>query len=487
MSDREFAVRLGRQALGRRAVTLIGAAAALALIAGGGSLLRAESATTTPVQLTMVGRTTSVCTVSPKSPSRATIAAVTVRREPAREGQLRAEQLSGGKAGLEITEPGTGTTLARDKDPLLLQAEGVMATGTSAAVLGAAGQGEQAGLMAAPCLPPGTVHWFPGVGSSSTEKTELILTNPDDSQAEVDLRFFGRRGRVAVPGSPNIAVDARASRMISLSSLVQTDGPLTVAVRTSSGRVAAIARKVRSNKLAPAGADWQLSSAVPATTVIIPAVPDGEGGRRLIVSNPGTARATVTISALGIQGEYAPSGAASVDLVPESTAELDLTAGLAGEAGAIKLTSDQPVTGTVVSTGHRDSAQDDLAVSSAAAPLVGDGVSAIATTAATDSDLILSNGTDADTPVTFEVFSYAGVSLRTDNVLLAANSTATRRLNTPPPSYVVVRVPAGSGIYGGVRLAQPEGDIAGLSTIPLTSPDVASRAPAVAPDPGVGR
>jgi uncharacterized protein DUF5719 len=487
MSDREFAVRLGRRTLGRRTVTLLAATTALVVIGVGGSLLGAETASTASTRQTAVGRTTSVCTLSTKEGGRSLIAAVAIRREIDRPGELRAEQLSRHEAALEITEQGKGKTLGQEKGPLLLHAEGAMASGASAVVLRSGDRGENSGLLAAPCLPPSTAHWFPGVGSSGNEKTELILTNPDDTQAEVDLRFFGRQGRVPVPGSPNITVSGRTSRTVTLSSLVQADGPVTVAVRASSGRVAATARKVRSNKLAPAGADWQAGSAAPAMTMVIPAIPEGEGNRRLVVSNPGTARATVSISALGITGEFAPTGAESVDLAPEASAELDLTAGLAGEPGAIKLTSDQPVTGAVVSTGRRTGAQDDLAISAATAPLVREGVSAIATGASTDSELIVTNGTEVDTPVTFEVFSYAGVSLRTDEVLLAANTTATRRLSTPAPSYVVVRVPAGSGVYGGVQLTQPEGNIAGLTTIPLTSPDLASRAPAVVPDAAVGR
>ena len=47
----------------------------------------------------------------------------------------------------------------------------------------------------------------------------------------------------------------------------------------------------------------------------------------------------------GFQGPYAPSGAASVDVPPESTATVSLEHGLAGEAAGIKLTSDVPVTG----------------------------------------------------------------------------------------------------------------------------------------------
>jgi Family of unknown function (DUF5719) len=487
MSDRDLSVRLGRRTLGRRAVSLLGVIAGLVLIGGGGSLLGAESATTSANRTASPGRTTNVCTVSKDKDSRSSVAAVAVRREPDRPGELRVEPLSGGEGKLEITDQGKGKTLAEPDGPVLVSAVGMMATAASAAVLETASTGEQAGLMAAPCSPPSTVHWFPGIGSSDTNKTELILTNPDDSQAVVDLRFFGRDGRVAVPGSPNIAVAGRSTRTVSIGTLVHTEGPLSVAVRTSSGRIAAVARVLQRFKQSAAGADWQVAAAAPATSVVIPAIPDGDGVRRLTVTNAGTVRAAVTISALGVQGAFAPAGAETVDLEPESTAEVDLAAGLAGEPGAIKLTSDQPVTGAVLSTARRESAQGDVALQSAAIPLVRDGVSAIATVNGTDSDLILTNGSEEDTPVTFEVFSYAGVSLRTDDVLLAANTTATRRLTSPAPSYVVVRVPHGSGVYGGVRLEQPEGDVAGLATIPLTSPDVAGRAPVPVPNPAVGR
>ena len=145
------------------------------------------------------------------------------------------------------------------------------------------------------------------------------------------------------------------------------------------------------------------------------------------------------------------------------------------------------MTGSVIYSSRRSGAQGDIAIQSAAVPLVGSGVSAVATTDVADTNLILSNGTEADTQVSFEVFSYEGVLLRKDEVFLSANSTATRRLNSPAPSYVVVSVHAGSGIYGGVVLAQPEGSVAGLATLPLTSPDLASRVPEVVADTSVGR
>ncbi len=55
MSDRDLTVRLGRRTLGRRAVSLLGVTAALVLIGGGGSLLGAESATTSANRTALAG------------------------------------------------------------------------------------------------------------------------------------------------------------------------------------------------------------------------------------------------------------------------------------------------------------------------------------------------------------------------------------------------------------------------------------------------
>jgi hypothetical protein len=262
---------------------------------------------------------------------------------------------------------------------------------------------------------------------------------------------------------------------------------LGLAIQASEGRVAAVARRTRTSGLTPAGVDWQLPSSSPSTTTLIPSVPSDAGARQLVVTNPSTTRAAVTVEVLGIQGPFAPAGADAVEIQPESSATLDLAPGLAGEAATIRLTSDQPVTGAVISTSQRSGAQADLAVQSAAAPLVRTGVSALATADNVDAELSISNGGANDTPVTFEILSLQGVVLRSDDVLLTPGTTATRRLSSPAPSYVVVHVPAGSAVVGGVVLTQSDGDIAGLATVPLTSPDLASRAPSTRPDPAVGR
>jgi hypothetical protein len=196
----------------------------------------------------------------------------------------------------------------------------------------------------------------------------------------------------------------------------------------------------------------------------------------------------VAVEVLGLSGPFAPAGADTVEVAPESTVTVGLEAGLAGESASIRLRSSTPVSAAVVSTSSRSNAVPDLAVQSATPALVRRGVSAVATTTgSTASELVLSNGGDTDAAVTFGVLSYAGVTLRQDEILLAAGGSATRRITSPGASYVVVSVPDGSAVVGSVTLTAPEGDVAGLATIPLTSPDVASRAPRVEQDPAVAR
>lgn len=406
---------------------------------------------------------------------------------PAPEGRLTLSRLGADKTDLTIDQQGRGATLDQAAAPVLMLSEGSMATTASGAVLSDNSDGPEAGLEAAPCLPPTTSAWFPGLASGSDDRTELVLSNPDDAQAEVDLRFYGRTGRVVVPGSPGVVVAARSSRSISLTSLVDAEGPLSASVSATVGRVSAVARRIRTDGNRPAGADWVVPAATPALTAVIPAVPGEDGSRELVVTNPSTVRATVQVKVLGLQGPYAPVGAESLVLAPESSGTVSLREGLAGGAAGVEVTGDQPVTAAVTSTSSRRGAQVDIAVQSASPALVRTGVSAIATSDGTDSELVLSNGGDTDAQVRFDVLSYDGVVLRTDSVLIAADGSATRRLASPAPSYVVVHVPDGSSVVGGVVLTRGEGAVAGLSTIPLTSPDVASRAPRVEMDPAAGR
>jgi Family of unknown function (DUF5719) len=488
MSD----LRIRGLTLPRRRVIALGAVlVALLFIVGGGTLLGQERAASNAGRTPLVGRTTTICTTS-AAPSgepagKTEVSAVSVREAPGRTGLLTGSTIKSKPSELKLTEPGKGAQQSGVTSPVVISADGSMASASSAVIVGDVMDGPEVGLKAAPCLAPATSHWFSGLGATDADRTDLILSNPDDAQAQVDLRFYGRSGRVAVPGSPGVLIRAHESRTVSLSSLVEVEGVLSVAVQASEGRVTAVAKRTQTDQLKPAGVEWQIPSASPSTVVVIPGVPEGPGERELVVTNPSRTRARVAVQILGFQGPYEPSGAASLDVPPESTATVSLEDGLARQAASVKLTSNLPVTGSVTSTSRRGGAGIDLAVQSAAVPLIRSGVSAVATSNVSDSELIVSNSGDGDVQLSFEVLSYEGVRLRTDDVVLGPNSTATRRLNSPAPSYLVVKVPDDSSIVGGVVLTQPDRDVAGLATIPLGSPDLASRAPATRPDYSVGQ
>ena len=137
---------------------------------------------------------------------------------------------------------------------------------------------------------------------------------------------------------------------------------------------------------------------------------------------------------------------------PESTAEISVAAGLAGAAAGIELTSDQPVTGSVISEAIGTDALPDLAVQSAAAPIVRTGVVPLVHLDKTEAELVLSNGGDERRALSFDVYGYDGVKIDDDDVLLVPHATATRRLDVGEAAYLVVSV-------AGERVSGRRGDV----------------------------
>lgn len=477
----------GRSDAPRRILTVLVAIAAVALVVVGGTALRPQAAPLRQSQVPLVGRTTTVCTTSPAEDATATVSAVAVRKAPGREGTLTGTAIGSSTPMLTVDRQGFGDQQDAPDTPVVLSGEGVMATAGSGMVTSSAGSGEESGLMAAPCTSPATEHWFVGVGASPSYRTELVLTNPDASQAEVDLRFYGRSGIVVVPGSPGLTIEGGSTRTVSLDTLTTVDGPLTVSVRASTGRVAAVALDRSSVDFEPTGADWQVPAVAPAPSVVIPGIPEGAGARTLVVANPGSTRAQVMVSVLGVDGAFAPTGAEALDVPPESTAEVSVAEGLAGAAAGIQLSSDQPVTGSVISSALGEDALPDMAVQSATPAIVRTGVVPLVHLDKADARLVLSNGGDGDVSLSFEVYGYDGVKLDDDDMLLVPHATATRRIDVDEAAYLVVTAPADAPVVGGVTFLASSGGIAGVATVPVTSPDVAARAPQVQFDPTVGR
>jgi hypothetical protein len=281
--------------------------------------------------------------------------------------------------------------------------------------------------------------------------------------------------------------------VIGVDSMINSGEPLSVEVVATRGRVAALARDYRTKGNDPRGADWHPGSAAPATTVIIPGVPDGAGARQLAVANPGRTPAAVEIAALGLQGEFVPAGGDRIDVPAEGTAIVELGPGLVEQAAAIKLTSDQPVTGAVRSDAPAedasgDKAVPDFAVQAAAAPLRQVGVLPFVGETSLESRLVLSHVGADPVELTVEVFSLAGVSTGTEKITVAASSTVSRAITSPLPGYLVIKAPENAGVYAGlVQQSTGNSDVAGITSFAVSSPDVADRIRPASYDPWAAR
>ncbi|MBK7821627.1 MAG: hypothetical protein IPJ61_11280 [Tessaracoccus sp.] len=170
---------------------------------------------------------------------------------------------------------------------------------------------------------------------------ELLLINPDAGEAIVDLTLLGPNGEVTAVGARGIALGPGASRRVALSVLAP-EGPVGVAVEASVGRVSALA-------VALEGRGTRLAvPAAPAVEAVIAGIPGGVSSPKLLISNPGVDRVTVTVAALGETGSYEPASAAGHTVAPLSTIELDLADDLGGEPSALRITADGEVAAAVV-------------------------------------------------------------------------------------------------------------------------------------------
>ncbi|MDF1488920.1 DUF5719 family protein [Tessaracoccus caeni] len=168
--------------------------------------------------------------------------------------------------------------------------------------------------------------------------SELLIINPDATDAAVDLSLYGPDGEVLALGSRGIVVSPQRSRTIALSVLAGQEGPIGVGFSTSRGRVAVVAVTEDGAATTPtSAADRHL---IPGIAKNVPA--------QLILSNPGTERATAEVYVLGANARFQPSGGAGLSIPAGASHAVDLTLGLAGELGAIEVLSDREIGATVI-------------------------------------------------------------------------------------------------------------------------------------------
>lgn len=468
-----------------RLVPVLLAAVLTAAVGLSGQVVAVQPPADPVPQRPAVGRQLTVCPVQTGA-GRAVRLGVVVA-EGVTAGRLVGTELGSTTAAVDLDQPGSARQIA-PRGSILLRTEGGFSAGTAAGVLATARTGPARGLTTLTCQTAGTQHWFTGVAADASQTTRLVLTNPDNAEAEVDLHFYGSDGPVGAPGSLGIVIPSTTTQEISLAGLLPggVTGPLAVQVTTSRGRVSAYAQSTYRAKQQPAGEAWAEPMPAPQTSMVIAGVPGGRGERELVLATPSARRAQVTVEVLGADGVFAPADTASVDVDAESTQSAGLDDALDGEAVAVRLTSTEPITAAIVSTSDRGDAAPDVAVQPVATPVRGRGLLPYAFASGVTAQLVISNNGSEPASVQTTARTFGFEVAGEDEVTVEPGATSTVDLPDEASGFVEVRTDAAE-VYAGVVLSTPSGDVAGLATGVVASAAAADPGGQVTMDPRTGR
>ncbi len=128
------------------------------------------------------------------------------------------------------------------------------------------------GFAASACRPPLMESWLAG-GSTTTGSADLVLlANPGDVAATVDLTVYGTDGPQIPPGGAGLVIAPRTQIVVPLAGLaLGEDNPVIRVSATGSPVVAALQASI-TRTLVPGGVDQIGAIAAPELTAVIPGV-----------------------------------------------------------------------------------------------------------------------------------------------------------------------------------------------------------------------
>lgn len=382
-----------------------------------------------------------------------------------------------------------------ERDSVTGSASGSLAPGFSVTQTERTVDGQGRGLASTQCQPTGTDFWFVGPATEVGQRAVLVLTNPENSDATVDVTVYGRGGLVDAPGASGLQVPARSRSEVRLDQVAPGEQVLALHVEVRIGRLSAAITETDVQGFDPLGTDWFPATQPPGTELLVPGVPQVAQGRtsrvRLDLVAPGEA-AVVELSLITPEGSFPPSGVDIVDVPAEGVTTVDLTEALRGEPAAVLISADAPVTaGARVELRNPDIFGDVLYLAASAplqAPAV---VPDNRTTQDLQTRLIFSAPQES---ASAEVTLFAeGRQWQGGRVDLAPETTEVLTIEPPQlrgqriDSYGLVITPSGDGPLYGVRFLDEEGPRGPLVTsFPLTTARLLAEVPVAYPDVAVG-
>jgi hypothetical protein len=245
-----------------------------------------------------------------------------------------------------ITAPGDTAQVVGQADrlpPLAVRTFGGLAPGLVAAQVTQDSFTRGRGLSSQPCLAPDTTWWFVGGGSTAGRESELVLVNPEDTPADLEVAISGPEGQVSAPRLRGVVVEPRGRVVLRLAEEAPGLPAVAWQVNVRQGRVVAALYDREANGFVPRGADWIPASADPATRVLIPGVSGGAGNRQLLVHAPGELTATVRVRLITAAGSFVPDAAPEIEVPGGTVVAVDLDEALQGDEATVDLQSDVPI------------------------------------------------------------------------------------------------------------------------------------------------
>ncbi|MFT4211455.1 MAG: DUF5719 family protein [Microbacterium sp.] len=192
------------------------------------------------------------------------------------------------------------------------------------------------GFAASACRPAQMESWLVG-GSTATGSADLVLlSNPGDVPATVDLTVYGAQGAQTPTGATGIVVAPGTQRIVALAGIVVGEQAPAVRVTATGAPVTAVLQSSITRTLLPGGVDQIAATSAADTELVIPgvvvtdsAVASADAGATTLVrllSAQTDTEANVTVAAV----DGSSSSTQQVPLHAGVPAELELSGLVAG-------------------------------------------------------------------------------------------------------------------------------------------------------------
>lgn len=392
----------------------------------------------------------------------------------------------GGQAAIEAF----GTALP----PIRAFGEGNLAPGLVADQWGRATSGTGRGMASTSCAPAGSDFWFVGGGAIAGRNTRIVLVNPDDSAAAVDVVVLGPNGIIDTPAGRGLVVQPQSRTVVRLDALAPGINATAVHVIARAGRVGAAVDDEQASGLSVVGTDWIPAAAEPATKVYLPGVVDGRGARVLTIAAPGESDALVDIKVMTDTGTFDPADRSQVQVPANGVLAIDMAPVLQQQAATLQLTSDVPIVAGMRQFFGGPNVQDETSFTAGSQPFATTAaVGGLPVRPATDVRLYVT-APDTDAAVDVVLLPYQGtkaaaVATSPQRITVKAGTITTVRISAPGGAkwYTAVVTPSqGSGpvlVAHRVRETSSYGDL--VTGYPWSPVRTDVQVPKAEQDPGI--